>query len=195
MLLFHSKYCTFFLQQAENHEIDGFERRQSTPTPGAMSETMCVVFLFPKKKNIFLWKIFFRILHYSTAMPESSPIMKIINFMKNHDFHWFSMVFIDFCQKSWKLMGLSGPKVLPHPALCQKRCVLCFCFSRKQCVIKKATKTISELIPDATGVQDHRKSYIFMIFDQNQWKSMKITVFHQNWWFSWPVSALSIAVK
>ena len=33
---------------------------------------------------------------------------------------------------------------------------------------KKATQTVSDLIPDAGDVQEHRKPSIFMIFDQNQ---------------------------
>ena len=33
---------------------------------------------------------------------------------------------------------------------------------------KKATQTVSDLIADAGGVQEHRKPSIFMISDQNQ---------------------------
>ena len=33
---------------------------------------------------------------------------------------------------------------------------------------KKATQTVSDIIPDAGDVQEHRKLSIFMIFDQNQ---------------------------
>ena len=33
---------------------------------------------------------------------------------------------------------------------------------------KKATQTVSDLIPDAGDVQEHRKPSIFVIFDQNQ---------------------------
>ena len=35
-------------------KIDGFEPSQSAPRRGTMSETMRVVFLFPKKKKHFL---------------------------------------------------------------------------------------------------------------------------------------------
>ena len=71
----------------ENHEIWCFERSQTTPIPVTMSETKCAVFLFPKKKTFFHEKYFFCTLHYSTALPESSSIMKIINFLKSQDFH------------------------------------------------------------------------------------------------------------
>ena len=51
-----------------------------------MSRTMRDVFYFRKKK-VFLMKNIFGTLHYSTAMSESSSVMKITDFMKNHDFH------------------------------------------------------------------------------------------------------------
>ena len=38
----------------------------------------------------------------------------------------------------------------------------------------RANRTIMDEIQVAGHVQEHRKSSIFMIFDQNQWKSMKI---------------------
>ena len=78
-------------------------------------------FCFPRKKNIFFHeKYFFCTLHYSTALPEASSIMKITNFLKSHDFHWLSLIFIDFGQKSWKLMVFNAAGLLPHPVLGQK---------------------------------------------------------------------------
>ena len=47
---------------------------------------------------------------------------------------------------------------------------------------QKATQTVSDLTPDAGDVQEHRKPSIFMIFDQNQWKSMENI---ENPWKSW----------
>ena len=44
-------------------------------------------FRFPRKKHFVMKKYFFCTLRYSAAMPESSSVMKITNFMKNHDFH------------------------------------------------------------------------------------------------------------
>ena len=83
----------FFVQQAENHEIDGFERPQSTPTPGAMSETMCVVFLFPQEKKHFLWKNDFfafcttlRLCQSRARSWKSQISWKVMIFI---DFHWF----------------------------------------------------------------------------------------------------------
>ena len=112
----------FFVQQAENHEIDGFEWPQSTPAPGAMSETMCVVFLFPKKKIIFFMKKYFFAFCTTLRLCQSrARSWKSSIFMKSHDFHWFSMIFIDFGQKSWKLMVFDAPGRPPHPVLGQKQ--------------------------------------------------------------------------
>ena len=68
----------------------------------ALCQKRCVsCFCFPrKKKHFFMKKIFFRILHYSTALPESSPIM---NF---HDFWPKSMKIIENQWKSWFFMEI-----------------------------------------------------------------------------------------
>ena len=66
---------------------------------------VCHVFVFQEKKHFFMKKIFFRILHYSTALPESSPIMKIINF---HEKPWFSLIFNDFHWFWSKIMKIDG---------------------------------------------------------------------------------------
>ena len=142
---------------------------------------MCVVCLFPKKKkHFFMKKYFFRILHYSTALQESSPIMKIINF---HEKPWFSLIFIDFYQKSWKLMVLSGPKVLPHPSLCQKRRAPCFCFPRiKHFLWKNIFSHFALLYGSARVEPDHENHQIFMKNHGFHWFSMIFIDFYQKSW-------------
>ena len=79
---------------------------------------VCRVFVSQEKKHFFMKKYFFRILHYSTALPESSPIMKIINFHEKpwfslifNDFHWFSLILVKNHENWWFSMLLDVPRI------------------------------------------------------------------------------------
>ena len=78
--------------------------RKGLPYPSLCQKRCVSCFCFPRK-NVFLWKIFFCILNYSTAMSESSTVIKIINFHKKT---WFSLIFIDFHWFWSKNMKIDG---------------------------------------------------------------------------------------
>ena len=77
-------------------DFDDFEWSQAAPTPASMSEAMCDMFLFRKKKHFFYEKKILCTLHYSTAMPKVRSITKITDFTKIIDFHCFLSKNIDF---------------------------------------------------------------------------------------------------
>jgi len=83
------------------------------PHPALCQKRCASCFCFPRKKTFFYEKIFFCILHYSTALPESSSIMKITNFMKSHDFEtlrllcWLSLENKISSNSSGTLLGQS----------------------------------------------------------------------------------------
>ena len=93
-------------------KIASFEWPQSAPTPGTMPETMCVVFLFPKKKNIFLWKNVFShfALLYGDAQSRARSSKSSI-FMKKHGFHWFSLILVKNHENWWFSMLLDVPRI------------------------------------------------------------------------------------
>ena len=105
MLLFHSKYCTFFIWSWKSWNWWFWVVLKGSHTRHYARNDVCRVFVSQEKKHFFYEKIFFRILHYSTALPESSPIMKIINF---HEKPWFSLIFIDFHWFWSKIMKIDG---------------------------------------------------------------------------------------
>ena len=72
-------------------DFDDFEWSQGAPTHATMSETMCGMFLFRKKKIVFLWKNIF--LHfgllYSYAEGElhhENRTLGALKIIKIHDF-------------------------------------------------------------------------------------------------------------
>ena len=148
---------------------------------------MRVMFLFSKKKNIFLWKNIFSHLHYSMALPESSPFMRIVNFYENHDFHWFlsKIMKIDGFRCSWT-----------SPASGVRSETVCVAFLNRWEKYFFSWKNIFLHFALLYGYAQSRarssKSSIFMkkhgfhwfslILVKNQWKSLKI---NENQWKSW----------
>ena len=139
-------------------------------TPYYVRNDVWCVFVSQEKKLFFMKKYFFAFcttlrLCQSRARSWKSPISwKVMIFI---DFHWFSF---DLCRYSvdipWKLMVLSGFKGLPHPALCQKRCVSCFCFPRKKHFFMKKYFSHFALLYGSARVEPDHENHQF------SWKTM-----------------------
>ena len=155
-----------------------------------MPETMCVVFLFPKKKNIFLWKNIFShfALLYGSARVEPDH--------ENHQFSWKTMIFIDFHWFWSKIMKIDGFRcswTSPASGIRSETVCVAFLnrwekniFSWKNIFLHFAL--LYGYAQSAPGHQNHQFSWKSMVFIDFHW-------FWSNWWFWWPRAALSIAVE
>ena len=140
-------------------------------------------------------KYFPRILHYSTALPESSPIMKIINF---HEKPWFSLIFIDFHWFGSKIMKIDGFRCSwTSPASGIRSETVCASFFNRWekiffhekiffCTLHYSTA----MLRAAPGHQNHQFSWKIMVFIDFHWfwsKIMKIDGFRCSWTSPHPV--------
>ena len=74
-------------------DFDDFEWSQGAPTPATMSETMCDMFSFRKKKKVFLWKMNFR--HFAPLCSYAEGELRHEN-RGFHENHWFLLKIMDF---------------------------------------------------------------------------------------------------
>ena len=89
--------------------LSGFK---GLPYPSLCQKRCVSCFCFPRKKTFFydFFSHFALLYGYVRVEPDH----------ENHKFHeksWISLIFIDFCQKSWNLMVFDAPGRLSHPVL------------------------------------------------------------------------------
>ena len=136
-------------------------RPKVLPRPALCQKRCAACFCFPRKKTFFYVKYFFCTLHYSTAMPESSSVMKIT---KNHEKSWFLLIFIDFhcfLSKIMKIDGFEPSQRAPTPCTMSETMCGVFLFPKKKVVLMKkyfsALCTLYSYARVELGHENHQK--------------------------------------